>query len=286
MEKWRRLTHNFNEEINKAMQVQHLAVQFISLTGRYLLPEKEDKSNITMQYIPGNEMLLGGQHPDGWLVNLLLKNLVLQIRDDNMTVLGETPLEGKTFPEALLEFKKELIKAGADVSMLKTEQPYELPADPLEKGMFFKAGPPDAVEENIRYRHNANVVLNELRADYADTCPVYIWPNHFDTGFTFPIEHNKEGKETKSIGMGWAIPDDIVDEPYYYLSFMSDQPVDEHAVPGELAAGKWMMPRWNGATLPLSEIVREQDEEAQYRMVKTFFESSAQQLIDHFKVSH
>ncbi|MFW6290262.1 MAG: hypothetical protein ACOC0R_04775 [Mariniphaga sp.] len=286
MESWKLLTQEFDHRIHKNLKVQHLAAQYISLTGRYLLPEKEDKSNITMQFIPGKDLLLGRQHPDGWLVSLLLKDLVVQVRNDNMTVLGEVPLEGKTFPEALIEFKKELKNAGADVSLLKAEQPYELPMDSLEEGMFFSTGAEEAVMENIKYRHNANAVLNELRTGYAGACPVYIWPNHFDTGFTFPIEHNREGKETKTLGMGWAIPDDIVDEPYYYLSFLSDSAIDEDTVPGNLAAGRWMMPEWNGAVLKLSEVVADKNAEVQFQMVKTFFESGAQQLIDYFKVSH
>ncbi len=286
MGKWKQLTHKFNNDIIKVLQIQHLAVQFIALTGRYLLPQKEDNSNVTMQFFPEQEMFLGQQHPDGWLVGLLLKNLELQIRDDNLTVISKILLEGRTFPEVLIEFKKELHKTGADVSLLKTDQPFDLPADSLDKGMFFTTGPQDAVIENIKYRHNANLVLNEVRSGFAETCPVYIWPNHFDTGFSFPVEHNREGKETKTIGMGWAIPDNIVDEPYYYMSFLSDEPIDETTRPGRLAAGKWMMPEWNGAVLTLSEVVSEELAENQFRMVKTFFESASRQITEHFKVSH
>src|SRR5690554_7325169 len=108
MENWMRLTQSFHDEIKKTLQVQHLAVQFVSLVGRYMIPEKEDQRNIAMQYIPEKELMLGQQHPDGWQVSLLLKTLLLQVRDDNMTVIGEVPLERKTFPEALIELKKEL----------------------------------------------------------------------------------------------------------------------------------------------------------------------------------
>jgi hypothetical protein len=268
------------------MHLQHLAAQFIALAGRYLLPPKEDKSNIAMQYFPEQEMFLGQQHPDGWLVALLLKNLELQIRDDNMTVRSKILSEGRTFPEILIEFKKELQKVGADVSLLKTEQPYELPSDSMGKGMFFTTGPEEEVNENIKYRLNASLVLNETRSGFSGTCPVYIWPNHFDTGFTFPVEHNNEGKETKTIGMGWAIPDEMVDQPYYYLSFWSDGPVNENSYPGDLPAGKWMMPKWNGAVLTLSEIIQETSAENQFALVKSFFESAAQNLTEHFKISH
>lgn len=285
MENWKKLSLGYDNEMHKVLQLQHLAAQYIALTGRYLIPEKNDKSNITMQFIPDQEMLLGSQHPDGWLAGLLLNNLVLQVRDKNMTVVGEVSLEGQTFPEAFIEFKKQLQKAGADVSLLKTDQPYELPGNSLEKGMFFTIGTNEAVKENIRYRHNANVVLNDVRTDFAGACPLYIWPNHFDSGFSFPIEHNKEGKETKTIGMGWAIPDHIVDEPYYYLSFMSDEPINEKAQPGELAAGNWMMPKWNGAVLPLSEIIKEESADNQFAMVRLFLESASQRITEHFRIS-
>jgi hypothetical protein len=285
MENWKQLTRRYNSEINKVLQIHHLAAQFISLTGRYLLPEKEDQGNITMQFIPDQQILLGRQHPDGWLVSLQLEKLLLQVRNDNMTVVGEIPLEGKTFPEVLLEFKKELHKTGVDVTFLQTEQPYELPSDSLNEVMFFSAGPEDAEYENLKYLHNASLVLNKVRSDYAGACPLRIWPNHFDTGFTFPVEHNKEGKETKTIGMGWAIPDHIVNEPYYYLSFLSEEPINENSYPGDLSAGKWMMPEWNGAVLTLSEIIKEENAENQFAMVELFLNSAAQRIVDHFKVS-
>ncbi len=286
MENWKQLTLEYNSEIHKVLQIQHLAAQYIALVGRHLISEKDDLSNITMDFIPDQQMLLGQQHPDGWLVGLLLKNLMLQVRDKNMTVICEIPLDGKTFPEALIEFKKEWNKAGADVSLLRTDQPYEMPMESLEEGMFFSAGPSWAVEENIKYRYNASLILNELRAKYAGSCPVYIWPNHFDTGFSFPVEHKKEGEVSKTLCMGWAIPDDMVNEPYYYLSFISDEPINEHTIPGNLAAGNWMMPEWNGAVLRHSEIVNEKNADTQFQMVKTFFESAAGQLTAHFKVAH
>ena len=83
MQNWKLLTNKFDSEIHKTLQVQHLAAQYIALTGRYLIPETEDKNNITMQFIPGQDMLLGRQHPDGWLVCLLLETL------DDSELLGE-----------------------------------------------------------------------------------------------------------------------------------------------------------------------------------------------------
>src|SRR5690554_5401400 len=216
MKNWELLTHPISNEIRQVMHIQHLAAQYISLTGRYLIPEVKDQDNITMQFVSEEEMFIGKQHPDGWLTSLKLRILKLQIRDRNMSVISEIPLEGRTFPEVLIEFKKKLHETGTDVSLIRTEQPYDLPAEPLEEGLFFKLGPETAVDENIKYRFNANIILNSVCSGFTSTSPVYIWPNHFDTGFSFPVEHDKDGEISKTIGMGWAIPDDMVDEPYYY----------------------------------------------------------------------
>ena len=287
MDNWKKLIHPYSHEINKVLQLQHLAAQFISLTGRYLIPESKDESNIAMQFIPGEELLLGQQHPEGWFVSLHLRKLILQIRDDNMTVKREVPLDGNTFPEALIEFKKELYSVtGADVSLIRTEQPYELPAVPSEEGLFFKKGSEDAVTENINYRYNANLVMNELRAGYTGTSPVYVWPNHFDTGFSFPVEHTKDGKISKTIGMGWAIPDEYVNEPYFYLSLHCEGDIDEKATPEDLPEGSWMMPQWIGAVLKHADVVAETDAEQQKQKVKSFLETGVKRLVEHFKISH
>ncbi|HZH72163.1 MAG TPA: hypothetical protein VFD91_06710 [Mariniphaga sp.] len=287
MEKWKLLTIPFDSEKHHVLQLQHLAVQYIALTGRYLIPPGNDETNIAMQYLPEQELLIGKQHPDGWLVSLQLRKLILQIRDDNMTVKSEIDLEGQSFPEALIEFKKELHSVtGADVSLIRTEQPYELPEISDDEGLFFNKGSQDAVFANIKYRNNANLVLNEVRAGYTETSPLLVWPNHFDTGFSFPVEHSQEGKTTKTIGVGWAIPDKVIDEPYYYISLHSDGEVEKQPDPEDLPYGEWMMPEWNGAVLRHSDIIAETDSEKQKLKVKRFLETGVKLMVEHFKISH
>src|SRR5690606_28353659 len=132
MKNWELLTHPVNNEIRQVMHIQHLAAQFLALTGRYLIPEIEDQDNITMMFVSEEEMFVGRQHPDGWLISLKLRNLTLQIRDNNMSVINEIHLEGRTFPEVLLEFKRKLQETGTDVTLLRTEQPYDLPFGQLK----------------------------------------------------------------------------------------------------------------------------------------------------------
>lgn len=279
---WQLLSIPFHQDLENVLLQQHLAAQFIALAGRYLIPKKPDGSNINMQYIPEKEMLIGNSHPDGWAVAVQLKNLTVQVLNERGIAKAEIFLEGKTFKEAFQEFKTAFQKQGIDVSELKTEQPYDLPTGGLKEGKFFKAGEQEATE-NIRYRQNARLIINELTTRFANVEPVRIWPHHFDTGTFATIEKNEKGAATKTIGLGLAIPDSMVPEPYFYLSFWSENAIDIDKNPVALPAGKWMLPDWSGAVLGVSEIIKEDTAEQQYHLVKDFFETGIDYLLERME---
>ena len=280
--KWQLLSTPFNKELKNALQQQHLAAQFIALTGRYIIPQKPDFSNINMQYHSAKEMLLGNQLPGDFYIGLHLQSLKVQILNSKMEVVKELSLIGKSFDEVFQEFKALLGNLKIDISGLKTEQPFELTTDSLKEGKYFFDAQ-KANQENIFYRHNAEVIISEMAARFKDAIPVRIWPHHFDTGTFAPIATNKKGDTSKTIGIGWAIPDSMVDEPYFYLSFWSESPVSEIndlLAPG---SGKWMMPEWNGAVLKLSDILEKTTPESQYNFVKSFFGTGIDMLLEKMK---
>jgi hypothetical protein len=156
---WKLLSLPFNNEVNNALQQQYIAAQFIALAGRYLIPKKPDGSNINMQFLPEKEMFLGNQNLDGWVIGVQLKNLTVQILDKSRNVADEISLDGLTFPDAFQEFKTKLKNNGINISELKTEQPYQLPTDSLKEGKYFFDAH-EANQENIFYRHNAEMIVN------------------------------------------------------------------------------------------------------------------------------
>lgn len=281
--KWQLLSIPFNQDLENELKQQHLAAQFIALTGRYLIPKKPDGSNINMQYLPEKEMLLGNSHPNGWVVGVHLKNQAVQVLNEKGIAKAEIFLEGKTFQEAFQEFKTALQNQGIDVSQLKTEQPYELPTGGLKEGKYFAIESDNAVSENIHYRHNAQLLISELDARFSDVESVRIWPHHFDTGTFATIARNEKGAASKTIGLGLAIPDSMVNEPYFYLSFWSENPLDIEYNPVKLPAGKWMIPDWNGAVLSVSEIIKKETAEEQFSLVKSFFEVGVSVLLEKLK---
>lgn len=277
--KWELLSMTFKNELNIVLQQKHHAAQFIALVGRYLIPKKTDGSNVNMQYIPEKEMLLGNQHPDGWVVGVQLKGLTVQILDNKLEPVIDIPLNGKTFEDCFQDLKSNLEKLGVDVSGLLTKQPYDLSPDSLKDGKYFSVGNKEAVRENILYRHNAGIIINELTARFEDVEPVRIWPHHFDTGTFITLARNGNGDVAKTIGLGWAIPDSMVAEPYFYLSFWSESKLEITDEFKTLPTGEWMMPTWNGAVLKTSEIIAKPTANEQYGLVKSFFESGLETLI-------
>ena len=236
-----------------------------------------------MQYITEKEMFRGNIHPDGWGVGVKLRKLTVQVLDEKGIAKAEIFLEGKTFPQAFQDFKVVLQNQRIDILQLKTDQPYELPIDGLKEGNYFAIGSDDAVAENIRYRHNAELLINEMAKQFKDVEPVRIWPHHFDTGTFAAIDWNEKGAASKTIGLGLAIPDSMVNEPYFYLSFWSENPLDIEYNPVKLPAGKWMMPDWNGAVLSVSEIIKKDTAEEQFSLVKSFFETGIEILVEKMK---
>ena len=280
---WRLQTMPFNEDLNDAMLQQHHAAQFIALAGKYLIPQQPDDSNTNMKYEPDGDLLVGNSMPNGMRVALHLTDLSINILDKNYNLKKEIALEGKSKQQVFDKLKQSLSDLGVDVTGFKNELHYEIPGHPLDHGAVFSVNDERYFTENTIYRHNAEIVLNEIANAHKQAEAVRIWPHHFDTGSFIPVSRNEKGEISQSIGIGLAIPDSMVNEPYYYLSFWSDKPVENLNNLPPLDAGQWMMPDWNGAILKLSEIAKEDTTEKQYQLVESFFKTGIDELVNLLK---
>lgn len=280
---WEIQSLTYTEDISDALQQQHHAAQFIAMVGKYLIPQKEDDSNTNMQFMMDGELLVGNKLPNEWQIALDLTNLNLSIFDKEFKPKSEIQLNGKTKAQVFDNLKQTLAKFDFDVSKFKNELHYEIPGHKLDKNLPFSIRYKNLFQENTVYRHNAEIVLNEIIADINNAEPVRIWPHHFDTGSIIPLARNDQNKVSSSIGIGWAMPDSMIPEPYYYLSFWSEKPDEGLKSLSALAAGQWMMPNWNGAVLKHSEIFSGKSASEQHNMVKSFFTSGMNILVNKLK---
>jgi len=280
---WKPQTLTFDDNIHQTLQQQHHAAQFIAMVGHHLIPQQADDSNTNMEYIPDGNLLLGNSLPNGMRVALQLTELKLLILDKGNKPKKVIQLDGKTKKQVFVEIAQNLADVGIDVTNLKNELHYEIPSHPLDDGATFSIKDKNSFVENAFYRHNAKIVLNEIAGVFGQEEPIRIWPHHFDTGAFYVISKNQKGEASQTIGIGFAIPDTMIDEPYYYLSFWSENPVEGLDKLPTLDAGSWMMPDWNGAVLKHSEILKADSADSQHELVKTFYQSGIKSLLDYFK---
>lgn len=280
---WKLQSIVFNKDLGDALQQQHHAAQFIALVGRHLILQQPDDSNTNMEFIPGENILIGNSLSNGMRVALHLTEMKISILDKNKNTKKSITLVGKTKQKVFDELKQNLSDVGIDVTNFKNELHYEIPTHPLDSGAVFSIKNEDDFIENANFRHNAKIALNEVATLFKQQEPIRIWPHHFDTGAFFTISRNEKGEATQTIGIGLAIPDSMVNEPYYYLSFWSDKPINDINVIAALDAGKWMTPDWNGAVLKNSEILLYKSAPEQSEIVSSFFSQGIKILMNYFK---
>ena len=280
---WKTQKLAFNENIHQALQQQHHAAQFIAMVGHHLIPQKDDDSNTNMEFIPDEDLLLGNYLPNGMRVALQLAELNLLILDKENKVKKLIKLDGKTKNKVFVELAQNLADVGIDVTNLKNELHYEIPSHPLDKDAVFSVKDKKSFTENTHNRHNAKIVLNEISSLFEQQEPIRIWPHHFDTGAFYVISKNEKGEATQTIGIGFAIPDSMINEPYYYLSFWSADATEGLDELPSLPSGQWLMPDWNGAVLKHSEILKADSADVQHELVKSFYQSGIEILIQAFK---
>ncbi len=280
---WKLQKLSFDESINNALQQQHHAAQFIALVGRHLIHQESDDSNTNMEFVSAENVLIGNKLQNGFRLSLNINNLELRIVDKDNVIKKLIGLEGKTKNTVFNELAQNLTDLGVNVTDFKNELHYEIPKHELDDGAVFSIANPNDFSENAKYRHNAKIVLNEVAKLFDNDEAIRIWPHHFDTGAFYIIKKNDKGEATQTIGIGLAIPDSMIDEPYYYLSFWSEKPIKDIENFVALDAGKWMMPDWSGAVLRHSEILKVDNAEGQLKLVKSFYTSGIKTLLNHLK---
>jgi len=277
---WSLLTLPFNAGLKDALEQQHHAAQYIAMVGKHLIPQQSDDSNTNMEFDPETGMLVGNPLSNGMKVGLHLDSLNMAILDQSGNEIKTLPLNGKTKKQGFVDMKEALTSLGVDTGTLKNELHYDIPAHALDKGATFLATNQQQFRENLLYRSNARLVMQEVVSGLKNAEPVKIWPHHFDTGSFVSFAKNEKGELIQTIGLGMAIPDSMIEEPYYYLSFWDADPKNK---PGNFAAlthGKWMMPEWNGAVLSLSDILQKTSADEQHKLVFNFFNEAVKAAVN------
>jgi len=76
----------------------------------------------------------------------------------------------------------------------------------------------------------------------------------------------------------------MVNESYYYLSFWSEDSVEDFNALPNLETGEWIRSGWSGAVARNADIIEIPSARGQEAFVETFFQSGINLLREHYNL--
>lgn len=246
------------------IQQLHLASQYLATAGISFLDKKEDDSHTNLGFsVEKKRLETWPLNASGTLLCLDYENFSLNWSSQENQGLA---LHGKPHKEVVTwldNTSKELGLQGSYTFDLHYQLPYT-----VDSNFKFELNNSGQVQELIRLRTLAQLGIASFLEKENLTSDIRIWPHHFDTG-AFAALDDGSGK---SIGLGMAIPDSLVNDLYFYISgYRGHNTLNTWAFK-VLSNGKWVNDGFKGAILPATGTAQE--------MVVQFF----QEALGNYKI--
>jgi hypothetical protein len=269
--------------INKATEQLHVASQYISMAGEFLAEKQNDGSHANMGWLSMKEKFIS--HPFGnkeqFVFELSPELMQLTLADIKNKSCSTLDLKGVMQDEGVVWIRQKLSEnkiAGA--KKYRIQLPYDLPDYANFKGKKFKKSPKKAFLGFSKLRTWAEYFVNKHKSEFEYASATRTWPHHFDHASYIPLEKNKSGEVIKSISLGLAIHDGMIDEPYFYISaWQKDKKLDLSKMK-ELSAGYWLNDGFKGAVFPVLDLV---DDLTFEERIDSYFKEAIEQLLKLLK---
>lgn len=269
MESWKSLGQ-FRGSLNPAIELLHHAAQFLAMVGNSYLPHQPDDSHNNLHW-NGDLNRLVGRWIDNPKVQMSLDvvnfELILEAADQSHHLL----LDGKTKEQVIAKMRVLLHELGLDADLLQPVSHFTIPSHRLDVGMAFQKPAQQPLQEWANCRSNAQYLLEAIAPRFDWPAEIRIWPHHFDTGIYIPVTRNEDGGDMQSIGLGLAIADANVSEPYFYINHWSSEAISYPIVDPVIRNGVWHKIDWKGFILPGSAFLSYSSAQ-QEKIAKGFFQ--------------
>ncbi|UJH68193.1 hypothetical protein [Allomuricauda sp. SCSIO 65647] len=222
----------------------HLVAQYLAMAGKSFLKEKEDDSHTNVGFVTETKFLeTWPLNENGTKLQLDLLNFSLSW-SSNKSALS---LDGKSHKE-VITWITETAQATGIRKAFNYQLHYTLPYSTTDTFKYQRFNQ-DHLVELAQLRTLADTVIRSFLKEEGLQSNIRIWPHHFDTG---AFAHLKDGSG-KSMGLGMAIPDTLVDEHYFYISGYHDHGAIDVSRFAPLRHGEWKNEGFKGAILPVSQ---------------------------------
>lgn len=272
---WKQLAKKDTQEINQAIAYVHHAAQLVAAVGNSLLPKADDDSQSNLEWLPGLNALAGQVIDGQFRAALRYLPFELLVLDDQNRIREGESIPNRTKEELFTWLRRSVTRVGGKGAEIRPIDHFQIADHAVEHGAKFPEIDSHLHYELINYRSNSDWVLNEVAGLYKDVTPVRTWPHHFDTGAVMTLAKDEAGNATQTIGIGWACPDEVVPEPYFYVNhWTKEENLDYEQLPDLDGAGKWHINDWKGAVLKNTDIIEHRQTEDQQQEVLKFFRSA------------
>lgn len=258
----------------------HELIQIPAAVGLSLLEEREDNSQINLEWNTVNHALVGNplRADQPVSVGVRFDEPALIIVEQDGTISDVKKANGETI-ESLFEWTREVLEErGIDGSALSLEREYDLPPSPQQNGEPFDCSDAEPFTALASYFSNADLILRAAADSHTHADPVRCWPHHFDLA---TLLHVKGDDREGVVGIGLAPGDNLHGEPYFYVAPWPRPESSERLakqLPDFPQAGRWHSTEgWFGALLPIPELVKFDEGEDQARVVARYLEQAVGQ---------
>ena len=279
------ITKSEIKSINKATEQIHAAAQFLAMAEKHLSESMDDDAHTNLGWLTMKEKFitrpLGGN--EKYFLFLKPETLEIGFLDSANNKIDQISLKRKTKKEVTKWIKAKTKELEINVAKFKMDIHYDLPEYANQKILKFKRSPRKAFLAFSKLRSWAEHFINKHKLSFPFAQETRTWPHHFDHATHIPLTKLKSGEVTKSISIGLAIHDGMINEPYFYVSaWVKNKELDLSKLE-ELSAGYWLNDGFKGAVLPIFDLMGDEDLNSQETKIDAFFEESMKALLTIIK---
>jgi hypothetical protein len=222
----------------------HLASQYLAAAGISFVEKQEDDSHTNLGFNTEKGIMYTRALSDNG-DQLILNYNTFSLDWKGIHKTTSISLNGKTH-KAIMDW----ISNSAQKAIGKSYHyafHYDLPYA-ISDDFTFELKDANRLKELLKNRTLAYAILEEFLTLNNLKSEIRVWPHHFDTG-AFVLFNNDSGL---SIGLGFAIPDAVAQEHYFYIGgYKGQDPIDTSSFT-ELTNGQWRNEGFVGAILSIS----------------------------------
>lgn len=267
MENWQPISVEVSRELNDSVRLLHQAAQFVAMFSNSYLPAAPDDSQNCL-FWKNTLGRLESRRLDDFHIRMALDVKTFELifeRPDSVQRITLDKRTKKEINDVLLEI---FPKAGLNIDKYKPIRQFTIPHHAIDDGMSFNKPAKIFLDEWARYLGNSQHTLKNIATRYGSISEICVWPHHFDMAILVPVDC--ANNETRSIGMGLAIADAYVAEPYFYINNLDAANVASAALTHPKGNVFWNTKDWLGLVLPASAVAG--DEAGQQEMgLRSFF---------------